>query len=136
MKRRKPVGNKRELGGIKTLLIGVGISLILTVLLVMLFAKLILSGTVAEGAIPWVALGIIFLSVLCGSFFSAKCSKQKKLPFGMANAGIYFLLIGAIHALLMQQGYGNVLEIAACCMVGGLLGSFVGARQKRKRRFA
>lgn len=136
MKRRKPVGNKREFGAVKILLIGVGISLALTVLLVMLFAKLILSGTVGESAIYWVAFGIIFLSVLCGSFFNAKRSKQKKLPFGMANAGIYFLLIGACHALLMQQGYGNVLEIAACCLAGGLLGSLAGAKQKRKRRFA
>lgn len=120
----------------KTMAIGVGISVAMTIVLVMLFAKLILSGTLAESMIQWVAYGVVFLSVLCGSLFSSKCAKQKKLPVGMADAGIYFLLIGAIHALLIQHSYHNVLAIGLCCLVGGLLGSLAGAKQKRKRRFA
>lgn len=136
MKRRKPAGNKKAPGVVKTTAIGLGISVGVTLILAMLFAKLVLSGTLPERAITWAAWAIVFLCVLCGSLFSAKCAKQNKLPVGMAEAGIYFLLLGVFHALLMQHGFANVLPIGLCCLAGGLLGSLLGAKQKRKRRFA
>lgn len=136
MKRRKPAGNKKAPGVVKIIAIGLGISVGATLVLAMVFAKLILSGTLPEHAIAWVAWAIVFLCVLFGSLFNAKRAKQNKLPVGMAGAGIYFLLLGVFHALLMQHSFTNVLPIGLCCLVGGLLGSLLGAKQKRKRRFA
>ncbi len=136
MKRTKTAGNRKAAGAAQTLLTGIGVAAAVLAALVMICAKLILSGTIAESLANIVSFAAVGVSALCGSVVCAKMARQRKLPMGMACAGIEVLLLGILHAMFIQQPYVHILEIVGCCLAGGLLGSLLGAKEKNKRRFA
>lgn len=135
MKPRRPKIKKGETGTVKIMAVGIGVSAAVSVGLAMLCAKLVLSGLIKEAWMGWAADGIILLSVLLGSLYIAGKVKKSKLPLGMACAGSYLVLAVVFHAMFLQRAYSNILLTCVCCAAGGLIGSLLGVKGKKKRRF-
>lgn len=120
----------------RVLLIGIGISMGIGMLLSMLFAKLILSGILPESVITVLAYGIGFVSAICGSAFASSAAPQRRLLVGMLCDATCLLLLSVIHAMLMQGAYKGLAAFCGCVLFGGLLGSLLGAKKKKSRRYA
>ena len=105
----------------------------LTVALAILTAKLMMSGLIQENGVGWCAAVIVGMVSLLTCICSALCAVQKKFLWGMATALTYACLLLMGNLLLFGEGYGNnIITICGASLVGGLLGTLLGAAKRRK----
>ena len=106
---------------------------ILTILLALLFSKLILSGVIPEKGISWCACVIVGVVALLLCLFSSMKSAQKKFLWGMTTACIYACLLLLGNLLFFGVAYGgNVPAVLATVLLSGMLGSLLGCKKRRK----
>lgn len=105
---------------------------ILTVGLAMLTAELIVTGTVAEDAVPSLALGISTAVGLCLGLAGALASPQKKLLWGLLAALLTAMAFLLGNLLFFGVAYGRVLPGIGATLGGGVLGALLGTKRRQK----
>lgn len=102
-----------------------------TLLLALAGGKLILAEKIGQNAQPALSAGIAAMCAMLAALLSAKRRVQKRFLWGMLAAGIYFSILLLSNLLFFSSNYGRILPIAIAVIIGGLLGSFIGAWKGR-----
>lgn len=111
---------------------GVGISLLTTVILLLIFATILTFTQVSESIMNPVIIVITAISILIGSSIGNGKIKKNGLFNGALIGGIYILLIYFISSILNWR-FG--LELQSLIMIGvgmifGILGGIIGVNKK------
>lgn len=116
------------------LLLGIGGAIGVSLALLLLTAKLILSGTLPEDAVQVYGLVLLTLGSFAGALLAAALTKQRKLPYALLTSACFTAVLVLIH-LCMFNGKFRMLPAALGLGIGAGLAAGVLARTKKKRRF-
>ena len=116
----------------KNIVKGVGISLLLTVILLIIFSLILTYTTISENTINPVIMIITALSILIGSSLSNTKIKKNGLMNGGIIGGIYILLLYIVSSLLNWKFSLNIQSILMIVIgiVFGILGGIIGVNKK------
>ncbi len=111
---------------------GVGISLLLTVILLIIFSLILTYTKISESTINPVIMIITALSILIGSSLSNTKIKKNGLMNGGIIGGIYILLLYIVSSLLNWKFSLNIQSILMIVIgiVFGILGGIIGVNKK------
>ena len=119
--------------------VGGGVSLLITILLAILTAKLVDTGTMGEERVGYAALGILLVSSGAGSAVAAGKIKRRRLMVCMAAGAVYYGLLLAVTALFFGGQYSG-MGVTALAVAGGsgtvCLAGMRQGRGHRKKQFA
>lgn len=111
---------------------GVGIALLITVILLTIFAILLTYTQISETVIPTVIIVITAISILIGSSIGNIKIKKNGLINGAIIGGIYMITIYLISSIL-NWNFGLQLQSILMIIVGmifGILGGIIGVNKK------
>ena len=121
-----------ELENIKNIFKGVGISIIVTLIALLIFSLILTYTNVGENTIAPVVIVVTALSILCGSSISTKNIKKN----GMINGGliglVYLLILYMISSILNWKFSLNIQSLIMI-LVGtafGIFGGIIGVNRK------
>ena len=121
-----------KLENIKNIFKGVGISIIVTLIALLIFSVILTYTNVSENTIAPVVIVVTALSILCGSSISTKNIKKN----GMINGGLtglaYLLILYIISSILNWEFSLNIQSLIMI-LVGtafGILGGIIGVNRK------
>lgn len=111
---------------------GVGISLLFTVILLIIFSIILTYTNIQENVINPVIMVITAISILIGSSLGNIKIRKNGLINGGAIGGIYILTIYLISSILNWRFYLNIQSIImiATAIVFGILGGIIGVNRK------
>ncbi len=119
--------------------IGAGVSLGITLLLAVIVAKLVDSGTLTEASIGYCAMVILLLSALAGSLAAWGRIKRRRIMVCGIAGGLYYLLLLAMTASFFggqYQGMGVTALMVLCgCAGAALMGLRQGRGQGKRKGF-
>lgn len=119
-------------GALKALAVSLGLTFI-----IFLVSALLLTYTkLSEGAIPFITLITVVLSVVTGGGMLAKTAGKRGYLNG-ALAGILYALVLYGASLCMGGGihaYPYIFVLLAICLVGGAFGGIMGINLTGKRK--
>ena len=120
------------------IILGLAVSIALTMAIVAITANLILTERVGEGAIGYCAIIALLLSSALGAWLAAKLVKRRWMIVCIGVGGAYLLTLLAITALFFGGQYQGVLVttlvILAGCGSVGLLGLKAEGNAKKRRK--
>lgn len=107
-------------------------SIIISMLLLLIFAVILTYANVSESTIPTVIIMISNLSILCGSILCNRKIKKNGIGNGMAVGLIYILVIYLISSIVIKSFSFNLKSIIMilCSLVSGILGGIIGVNLK------
>lgn len=116
----------------KNIVKGVGISLLLTVILLIIFSLILTYTNISENTINPVIMIITALSILIGSSLSNTKIKKNGLMNGVIIGGIYILLLYIVSSLLNWKFSLNIQSMLMIVIgiVFGILGGIIGVNKK------
>ena len=111
---------------------GVGISFIITFILLLIFSILLTFTDISESVINPTIIGITVISILIGSAVANIKIKKNGLLNGGVIGGIYIFLIYIISSVVNQQFSLNMTSIIMIILgiVFGILGGIIGVNIK------
>jgi len=117
---------------IKKILIGSGVSIVITIIGLIIFASLLTYTSVAESTIPTVTIIITIISILIGSSMCMSTVKKNGIVNGVLIGLIY---IGFIYVLSSIIEGNFALELKSIIMIIGALlagatGGIIGVNRK------
>lgn len=131
---RKVTGTAASMGA--GLALGAVVSMAVTIVLSLVTAKLVDSGTLAESAIGYAAIGILLLSSILGASTAIGRIKRQRLVVCLAAGGIYYGLLLSMTALFFGGQYTGMgvtaLVVAGGC--GAVILAGMGQGRSRGRR--
>ncbi|MDR0935689.1 MAG: TIGR04086 family membrane protein [Oscillospiraceae bacterium] len=118
------------------LLLGAGISLSLSLVLMGACAALTEGGVIPEAGMGLTVLAVSFLSSLPGGAVAAKKSAARKLPVALGCAALYYVFVFAMGRVASGEAAptGLILGVLPCCLAGSGLGGYRASRIKTRRR--
>lgn len=122
------VGNKL----LKNIAKGIGISLLITFILLFIFSALLTYTDIGENTINPVIMVVTGISILIGSSIGNKNIKKNGIVNGAIIGGIYILILYCISSILNWKfalSLQSVIMIAIG-VVFGMLGGIVGVNKK------
>lgn len=132
---RKVTGRASTLPG--GLALGAGASMVMTLVLSVVTAKLIDTGAMAESSVGYAAMVILLLSAGAGAVVSVGRIKRRKLLVCLVSGGIYYLLLLTVTAVFFGGQYTG-MGVTALTVTGGsgamgllMLGQGRGRRKSR-----
>lgn len=119
--------------GVKTILKGTMISVLLTLILLFIFATLLTYTTIAENTIPAVIIVITAISLLIGSSIANRKIKKNGLINGALIGLIYLLTIYIVSSIISGSFGMNLKSIIMiiCGIIFGILGGIIGVNTKK-----
>ena len=119
--------------GIKTVLKGTMISMILTVVLLLIFATILTYTNVGENTIPAVIIVITAISLLTGSTIVSRKVRKNGLLNGAIIGMTYLMMIYLISSIIGGKFNVTFQSIIMICVgiIFGILGGIVGVNTKR-----
>ena len=118
---------------IMTILKGTLISIILTLILLFIFATILTYTNIAETTIPAVIIVITAISLLIGSSIASRKMKKSGLLNGAIIGGLYLLVIYIISSIT-SGSFAMTLKSIIMIIVGiafGILEGIVGVNSKK-----
>ena len=121
-----------KLENIKNIFKGVGISIIVTLIALLIFSVILTHTNVGENTIAPVVIVVTALSILCGSSISTKNIKKN----GMINGGliglVYLLILYMISSILNWRFSLNIQSLIMILVgtVFGILWGIIGVNRK------
>lgn len=117
---------------IKKILIGSGVSIIITITALIIFASLLTYTSIAESTIPTVTIIITIISILIGSSMCMRGLKKNGIINGALIAVIY---IGFIYILSSIIEGNFALDLKSIIMIigallAGAIGGIIGVNKK------
>ena len=121
-----------ESKSIKNILKGVGISLIATVIMLIIFSIVLTYTNIQESAINPVIMIITAISILIGSSLGNIKIRKNGLINGGIIGAIYIIIIYLISSILNWKFFLNVQSIImiTVAIVFGILGGIIGVNKK------
>ena len=121
---------------IKSVAMGSAVSIVVTVILVAIFAAMISTETIDNAWADYCTLLVLLLSATLGSMTAIRSATEKKLYLGLSVGGIYLLVLLAMTALLFGGQYRGVGVSAFVVFSGAILAVLMGqgCRKSRKSR--
>ena len=117
---------------IKKILIGSGVSIVITIIGLIIFASLLTYTSIAESTIPTVTIIITGISILIGSSLCMSTVKKNGIINGAIIGLIYIITIYLISSLIEKDfslnTYSIVMIIAS--VFAGALGGIIGVNRK------
>ena len=123
-KERKTVQGTGSMGS--ALVVGVAVSLVVTLLGAAICAGLISEEVIEAGSTGYCAMVILLISAISGTVAAGHKGKQKRLYSGLLNGTIYFAMLLAMNALLFDGQYGGVGVTALIVLSGSVLPVMIG----------
>lgn len=122
----------KENNSITNIIKGVGISLITTMILLIIFSIILTYTDIKENTINPVIMIITAISILIGSTIGNNKIKKNGLLNGGLIGGIYILTIYLISSLLNWRFSLNIQSIIMMTigMIFGILGGVIGVNKK------
>ena len=117
---------------IKKILIGSGVSIIITIIGLIIFASLLTYTSIAESAIPTVTIIITVISILIGSSLCMSTVKKNGIINGSIVGLIYILTIYILSSLIEKEFSLNTYSIVMIIgsIFAGALGGIIGVNKK------
>ena len=117
---------------IKKILIGSGVSIVITIIGLIIFASLLTYTSIAESTIPTVTIIITIISILIGSSMCMRGLKKNGIINGALIAVIY---IGFIYILSSIIEGNFALDLKSIIMIigallAGAIGGIIGVNKK------
>lgn len=112
-------------------LIGALASLLVTIILLAVFALLVVNGSLSAGKPMLPVVISVFAGVFSGSFLCCSRQSGKKLLLGL-TVGLFafsFLFILGMFFSIPREG---VFQVLAATLIAGMLGSLPSARKHRR----
>lgn len=103
------------------------VSLIVTLLLALLFGKLIDGGLLGMQLLPAAGCAVTGLSALAGCIVTALHVQKRTLVYAFVTSFLYFLLLVFVNGLLLKGEFHSLLPTLLCVAAAALLGSLIGA---------
>ena len=116
----------------KNIFKGVGISILLTMILLLIFSIVLAYTDVSENTVTPVIIIITAISILFGSSISTRHIKKNGMLNGGLIGGIYLLLLYTISSLLNWK-FGLNFQSIIMIVIGsifGILGGIIGVNIK------
>lgn len=133
---QKPSGRASSMAG--GLLTGWTVSIIVTVLLTALAAKMVDSQVIGEKDIGYCAMVILLAAPFCGTRTAQKRIRRQQLIVSVISGSLYFLTLMGITALFFGGQYEAVgvtlLLVAAGSALTFLLGNRQSGTSKHRKR--
>lgn len=111
---------------------GVGISLLTTLILLLIFASILTYTDISEMIMNPVIIIITAISILIGSSIGNKKIKKNGLVNGALIGGIYIITIYLISSILNWK-FGLAIQSVIMIIIGmifGILGGIIGVNKK------
>lgn len=111
---------------------GVGISLLTTFILLLIFASILTYTDISETIMNPVIIMITAISILIGSSIGNKKIKKNGLVNGALIGGIYIVTIYLISSILNWK-FGLAIQSVIMIVIGmifGILGGIIGVNKK------
>ncbi len=124
---------KQETGIGLPVVIGLGICLLVSAVLILILSKVILGGSVPIGMLGVLGYLIAGLSALIGSLFAAKRARQLKLPCALATGAAYLLLLAVVNAIWEKGSFHGLLPTLGIVLGASTVAGLIDARKKRKK---
>ena len=119
------------------IIIGAALGLVFCIIILIAFTFLVNSGVVPQDLMYKTAVFGCFIGACAGSQFTIRKNRTKALLMGVATGLFLYLFLMIIGAMLYEDfslGNGGLgLFIAASA--GGVLGGFIGSREKKRRKY-
>lgn len=116
----------------KSILKGIGISIILTTILLLIFSIILSCTDVKESAIPPVIMVVTAISVLLGSSIGNIKIKKNGIINGGIIGGSYILILYLVSSILNWNFALNIQSIIMIVLgiIFGILGGIIGVNKK------
>lgn len=119
---------------VRSVLIGVIVSIGIMLIAAGILSVTIESGRLAESAINYGILVILMLSSVAGSTVSTRIAGTRRLLTGVTTAIIYFVCLLACTALFFEGMYKGVGVTALVLLAGGVVPVLLSVNGREKRR--
>lgn len=125
-------GSIENENNIKKILIGSGISIIITIIGLIIFAALLTYTSINESTIPTVTTIITIISILIGSSISMLTLKKNGIINGILIGIIYIGLIYILSSLIEGNFALNIQAIImiAGAVIAGAVGGIIGVNRR------
>lgn len=110
----------------KGLMIGIAVSIAITMAGAAVCAALISSETIAAGTDGYCAMAVLLLASMGGAVVGAGKVKEKRLYVCLLTAMAYILLLLSITALFFDGQYIGIGVTALVIFAGGVAAAFLG----------
>lgn len=117
---------------IKKILIGSGISIIITIIGLIIFASLLTYTSIAESTIPTVTIIITIISILIGSSMSMSKVRKNGIVNGVLIGLIYIGFIYILSSIIEGDFALNIKSIIMIIgsLFAGAVGGIIGVNRK------
>ena len=112
------------------------IMVLLTFLLIAGAAQLMLMGILPEKGTTAIAATTVGIVSFVSAMYSAIKMKERRMLFGLVSTLAYCLCLLMGNLLFFGVGYGNVIPVLLTAIIAGIVGSFLGAAKKPKKKYA
>jgi len=127
--------DKKNVSLLKDVAVGAAVALVITMVLLLIFAILIASGTIPMGMMGGLSVVTLFIGSLIGALVAIKKHGAKALMVGLSEGVLVFLVTLVVGAFWPSESligaYTPALVIGA--LLGGALASLLFARPKKMK---
>ena len=117
---------------IKKILIGSGVSIVITIIGLIIFASLLTYTSIAETTIPTVTIIITIISILIGSSICMSTVRKNGIIngvlIGLIYIGVIYILSSIIEGSFSLNTYSIIMIIGS--VFAGALGGIIGVNRK------
>ena len=117
---------------IKKLVLGSGISIIITLIGLFIFSLLLTYTAIKENTTPTITIAISVISILIGSTIAVSKTKKNGIINGATVALIYVLFIYLLSSIITKDfklNMQSIIMVIACIIAGGI-GGIVGINKQ------
>lgn len=118
----------------RAVLIGIGIAVAATLVLLLCCAKLIHSGAMPEDTMQVCGILISLISCALGALIATRLTRRRYLPSAMLSAAGYLALLMLLNISIIPSGFRNLLLILAAGF-GASIAIGLLPQRRRKRKF-
>jgi len=120
-KKHQPEGKS----GVKPYIVGLTISILITLMLFIIWSVVLAVSSLAGNSIDYFVIGVIIISVFCGGFVCAKGTRKNGWMSGGIVGIIYLLLLLILGSGMVDAGVSlkSLLYLGMAYVVGGFGGT-------------
>lgn len=128
----KKLGSSNSM--MKSVTMGSTVSVVVTMIIVAVFAALISTETITPAWADYCALAALLLSATLGSVTAVRSATEKQLYMSLAVGGVYLIVLLAMTALLFGGQYRGVGVSAFVVFSGAILAVLIGQRRGKRSK--
>ena len=120
---------------LRALLIGTGIGLLVTIILLVIFSVVMSLKDLPQVAVTPLAIASTAIGAFFAGFFSSKIRKENGLFIGFCSGFLFFLFLAIASFSLTEAEIGlNLLFKFMVVVFASMIGAVIGVNQKKHRK--